>query len=442
MSDPHPATPPPLPPSSQPPPVPAPAATEKIVAAFKGVDWKQLGMDFKTFGRRFATSDFAHITPEPHEMSAVAGHTPRMAALIVWRRALLMMACVLTAVLLIKRCFDPLTVQARMFDDATIEAQAKELRKLQPEMSEEESRKSVIEFLKGQISQYGEANIRVINGVMASMFIALAASFVCTVMAARYWRDFKKSRRMGVLAIGLLIVPQLVMMLIPWSALMDFKHLENPAHALVGGALQGIVSQADVVKNALRGMAIGVIFMSAIPLLYSLFNGVLRASLAAKTLVPASIVCGWGSILLALTISVPWFIVLSVVDQFQADALIFIGVVCLLAAPLSIVLKARKLGMPLTSDEATLIVRRSRHVLTGLNLAGALLLVTYLNEKDALTASQTITGVLHYFANLMLISVAAVDLLALLLNRAHLKLAADTTPGESLRQLGEVLPPH
>ena len=52
----------------------------------------------------------------------------------------------------------------------------------------------------------------------------------------------------------------------------------------------------------------------------------LRASLATKTLVPASIVCGWGTMLLALTIAVPWFIVLSIVDQMQADVLIFIGV--------------------------------------------------------------------------------------------------------------------
>ena len=86
------------------------------------------------------------------------------------------------------------------------------------------------------------------------------------------------------------------------------------------------------------------------------------------------------------------------------------------------------------------MVRKARMLLAGLNIAGVVLLLVYLNEKDAISVSQTITGVLHYFANVILIQVVAVDMLVLLLDRAHRKLAADTAPGEPLRQLGEVLP--
>jgi hypothetical protein len=411
-----------------------------MVSAVKTVNWKQLSMDFKTFGRRFFVSDFARITPEAHEQSAVSGQTPRMGALIVWRRALLMMACVLTAILVVKRCFDPMTLQAKQSDPAAREAQFKQMQKIQPELNEAEFNRSYDEFIKLQLTRYGEGNVRVINGVMITMFLALLGSFAFTILAARNWRDFRKSRKMGVLAITLLLGPQLVAMLIPWSALMDFKHLEQTVAGPFAEMMPGQGGQVEVVKNEMRGLAIAVIFMSAIPLFYGLFNGVLRASLAAKTLIPASIVCGWGSILLALTISVPWFIILSVVDQFQADALIFIGVLCLLAAPLSIVIKGRRLGMPLPSDEASVVVRRSRQLLTGLNVAGALLLVVYFNEKDVISVSQTITMVINYFANLMLISVVAVDLLVLLLDRAHRKLANDAAPQEPLRQLGEVLP--
>ncbi len=414
--------------------------TDKFLSAAKSMDWQQLGSDFKTFGRRFYVSDFARITPEPHEQPALHGQTPRMSALIVWRRALLMMACVLTAILVVKRCFDPLTLQAQLSDPATREAQFKQVQKLQPDFSEAEFNKKYDEIMEQQITRYGEANVRVINGVMIAMFLALIASFACTVMAARHWRDFRTSRKFGVLAITILLGPQLIAMLIPWSGLMDFKHLEQGAAGQFAEMLPGQTGQAEEVKNELRGLVILVIFMNAIPLFYGLFNGVLRASLAAKTLIPASIVCGWGSILLALTISVPWFIILSVVDQFQADALIFIGVLCLLAAPLSIVIKGRRLGVPLPPDDASAVVRRSRHLLSGLNAAGALLLLIYLNEKDVISVSQTITMVIHYFANLMLIAVVAVDLLVLLLDRAHRRLADDATPGESLRQLGEVLP--
>ena len=150
--------------------------------------------------------------------------------------------------------------------------------------------------------------------------------------------------------------------------------------------------------------------------------------------------CGWGTILLALTICVPWFIVLSIVNQIQADALIVIGVLCLLAAPLSIVLTARRLGMPLSPDEASSLVKKAKLKLTGLNATGVLLVLAYFDEKNLVNASTITTMVIHYFGNLMLVQVVAVDMLVRLLDRAHRKLANDTAPDEPLRQLGEVLP--
>ena len=117
-----------------------------------------------------------------------------------------------------------------------------------------------------------------------------------------------------------------------------------------------------------------------------------------------------------------------------------LGVISLLAAPLSLVLKARRLGVPLTSEEASAVVARAKMLLTGLNAGGMLLLLYYFSEKDIVGASDVISLVLHYFGNLMLISVVAVDVLVLLLDRAHRKLAADTAPDAPLRQLGEVLP--
>jgi len=220
-------------------------------------------------------------------------------------------------------------------------------------------------------------------------------------------------------------------MLLPWTAMMDFKHLEQ----------QGVEAAAlGQMKMTVQIALLGSVLMSAMPFFYGLFNGILKASLSTKTLVPASIVCGWGTMLLAITICVPWFIVLSIVDQIQADALIVMGVICLLAAPLSIVLTARRLGTPLTPEEASVLAKKAKLKLTGLNAAGVCLVLVYFDEKNLLNASQVTTMVIHYFANLMLVQVVAVDMLVLLLDRAHRKLATDAAPEEPLRQLGEVLP--
>lgn len=399
-----------------------------MLAAVKNVDWQQFGKDLKTFGKRFAASDFAHITPEVHEQNAVAAFFPRMAALVVWRRALLTLASILTLILVIKSCFDPHTLSSQV-EQKTVETQ----RKLQPKATADEI-KAIKEGAKADAEQtvkaLGESNVGVINGLMIGLWISVMASLVFQAMAAREWRNWRRSRKLSLIALGALLIPQLLAMLIPWSAMMDFKHLEAAA---------GDPAQMAGMKMGIQMMVLLVVLMNAMPFFYGLFNGVLRASLSTKTLVPASIVCGWGSMLLAITISVPWFIVLSIVDQFQADILFFTGVVCLLAAPLSIVLRSRRLGMPLTPEEATPLVRKAKFLLTGLNVAGVILLLVYFGEKDLVNASQITTLVIHYFANLLLVQVVAVDMLALLLHRAHRKLAADTAPGEPLRQLSEVL---
>ena len=414
------------------PPLQPPPASDKILAAIKGVNWQQLGRDLVTFAKRFAAGDFARIAPEPHEQPKVAACLPRMASLMVWRRALLIMACILTAIFFIKSCFDPHTFRSQI-EKGNIESQIK----LIPNTASADVRAEEIKRIKVEaktqtdqmVESFGESNISIINALMIGLWLSVLASLVFQILAARVWSDWRRSRKLALIAVGVLLVPQLLAMLIPWGALMDFKHLEA----------QG-AEQVTAMKTGIQLVVLLAVLMNAMPFFYGLFNGLLRASLSTKTLVPASIVCGWGSMLLAITIAVPWFIMMSIVDQMQADALIVLGVACLLAAPLSIVLKARRLGMPLTPEESTAVVARAKMLLTGLNAGGVLLLLYYFSEKNFVTASDVLSLVIHYFANLMLISVVAVDMLVLLLDRAHRKLAADAAPAEPLRQLGEVLP--
>jgi hypothetical protein len=401
---------------------------DKFVSSFKNVDWKEYGADFAVFGQRFASSDFAKISPKPGEEPAVAGHFPRMAALIVWRRALLAMAFVLGVILFIKSCFDPHTYHAarekNIFElsiKANPTANADQTKQLREQAKAEAD---------GEVKMIGESNVEVIDGLMGGLWLCLPVSLVFQVLAARAWREWRKSRKMALIGVGVLLIPQLLAMIIPWAAMMDFKHL----------AAQGANTlQISGVKQGVQLAVMLAVLFTALPFFYGFVNGVLRASLSTKTLIPASIVCGWGSMLLAATIAVPWYIVLSIVSQIEAEGLIILGVICLLAAPLSIVFKARRLGVPLTPEEATPLVKRTKMWLTGLNALGVAMIIAYFMDRDKVTAMDVVTMIIHYFANLMLVQVVAVDMLVLLLDRAHRKLLADTTPDESLRQLGEVL---
>jgi|GEM_PF-5328599 len=429
-------------------PAPAPAANqvmERIVGALKSVDWQQLGKDLQVFGKRFAGSDFARIQPGPQEQPAVAAFLPRMAALIVWRRALLVLACLFTVTQIIKSCFDPLTVGAQVHE-SVLETNMKEARKQNSNLTAEQI-KAVKEASKtnadATIKTLGESNVGILNTLSLGLWLSGIASLVFLVMAAAAWRDWRRSRKLALIAIGALLIPQLLAMLIPWSSMMSFDHVA-PLLRQQGYSAE----QAEMGVTAIRGLVplliVFAVLMSGLPFFYGLFNGVLRASLSTKTLVPASIVSGWGTMLLALTISVPWFIVLSVIDQTEQGPLAVIGAICLLAAPLTIILKCRRLGLPLSPEEASALVKKSKLIFTGLNFAGIALGIAWLNEadwsKNIITTSAIITMIIHYFANLLLIQVVAVDMLVLLLERAHRKLAADPAPDEPLRQLGEVLP--
>jgi len=405
-----------------------------MLAALKNVDWALLGRDFKTFGHRFVTGDFALIKPEPHEVPATSGQPPRRGALMVWRRALLFMACVFSIVLLIKSCFDPHTYRAVSMDNAMLS-----LEKTSPELTADQRREQAKASVEQEVQTFGETNLPVFDTLLVGAWIAQIASTVLVLLAALRWREMRRSRKLALWGVAVVLVPLLGAMVFPWSALMDFSHLGRQFSGMEGVDPQAVAQQTLMTRLMLQGTMAAVLIAGAVPFFYGLFNGVLRATLAAKTLIPASIVCGWSTLLLALTICVPWFLVLTVVDQFQADALIVVGVVCLLAAPLSLVLKSRRLGASLTPEEATLVVKKARLIFAGLNLTGVLLLVAYASEKDWLSASTIITGVLQYFANLLLVTVVAVDQLVLLLDRAHRKLAADMAPGEPLRQLGEVV---
>jgi hypothetical protein len=405
------------------------------MAAVKNVDWSQMGQDCKLFARRFATADFALIHPGPGEQAAVAGHTPRMASLIVWRRALLFMAAVLSVILAIKSCFDSHTYVA-----LNMEQQLEAVEKNNPLMSPEERRKQAQATVDQEVKAVGEANVAVMDTLLVGSWLTIIASAVFLVLAARAWRDWKSSRKFALIAVAVVLLPQLLALLFPWASLMDFSHLERQ-FAAQGMAPAEAALQLRFARLGFQSTMAVALLATALPFIYSLFNGVLRATLTAKTLIPASIVCGWSTLLLAITIAVPWFCVLSIVDQFQLDALIILGVLCLLAAPLSLVLKCRRLGAALLPAEASPVVKRARLIFSGLNIFGALMIVAYLLDKDMMEAETLVSAVLQYFAQLMLITVVAVDWLVFLLERAHRKLVGNESLDESLQQLGEVLHP-
>lgn len=197
-----------------------------------------------------------------------AGFLPRMSALMVWRRALLVIACILSSILAVKSCFDPHSFRAQ-YEESTLQVRLKAAPGATSEQVKEIT-KAVAEETDNVIKTFGESNVSVINALSFGLWLTIFASLAFQILAAREWRDWKRSRKLAIIAVAVVLIPQMLAMLLPWTAMMDFKHLEQQG-AGSGGSGQ--------MKMTVQIALLGSVLMSALPFFYGLFNGILKASL-------------------------------------------------------------------------------------------------------------------------------------------------------------------
>lgn len=253
----------------------------------------------------------------------------------------------------------------------------------------------------------GEKNVELLDDLQYFSLLLKATVAGLVIYAATCWTRVSRSRTVARWAwISALVVPILVSAW-PWAHSLDFTHLEQQGFGQGG--------QGKMMKQAF-GLVFAVSSLVTIaPKLLALFPGIMRSSLALKTLLPEAAAPGWLTVVFAPFMAGFLLLVLCLLSQIEGSY-IAIGAVLLLAlAPCVYVRRARDLVRPHRAEEVGGVLRDVRKQAKLLSAIGLLLLFLYLLRMDSLKVMTLLHLVLEAFGGILLTMVAISDITLALL---------------------------
>jgi hypothetical protein len=353
------------------------------------------GAQILAFLRRVFASDFRNEKPTAWDMYRMGapGAAPRLAhSYTAWRSSLLYAA---TALLLFTSVWNLATYT-----------------------SGEETILGVFRFLLGLLRQLG-AQVPTEPGpalqgwasdngpiIDVSGLTSRISALVAVLMvggAAALWPRVRISILLARIAWLVLFGIPFVMALLPLSAMMDY----------------GDVSPSAVpFFELLFGTAFGLtVFMGLLPKALSLFPGLVRSSMALKTLLPEHRTPGWITVLLAPLFCLFLWLLMATVNQFPETTAILIGVVFIMAGQVVYIVMAKHIVRAYDRLPAKVVWPRRLSAILG--ITGVLIIFFRLVTVDEADVGGTIAGFIGLFGNILLLSVVCSDFLLPLLRTGH-----------------------
>ncbi len=169
------------------------------------------------------------------------------------------------------------------------------------------------------------------------------------------------------------------------------------------------------------GMAIGAqAFLSLAPKIISLLQGLIRASIATKTLFPGASAPGWMMVIAAPLYMIIFYVFVLLPYHFTDSGLVVLGTLLVLAAKGTLVRAGLALTRPMTDDVARKATQRAQTVWMALLVAGIACIVGGLWELiEKASPVSLATFALSMGANIMLLTLIATDALITGLDRAR-----------------------
>ena len=299
--------------------------------------------------RRIARSDFQREHATERERELLAAAEPPVAAAIAqdyvaWRRSLLVLAALLLGVALLLNMIGfqtTATSRAEMFG-----ATEGEIERLIP-------------------------NVEILDQSAYCEMLASLIALVLVVRAGRGWRQVRRSIRAARIAWIVSVGTPLVLAVVPWAKLLEFA----PGNPEAANAVRGVL-----------GVLLGFgVFLFTAPKVLAVFPGLVRTSMALKTLLPESAAVSYVALIFTPVYAAVLLVVFSTISQLGGDAVLVVGLVCLLAGSGVYLLKAKTLSRAHSEADARTVVGSVRRTALVFNLAGGVLLGIYLltNQIDA-----------------------------------------------------------
>jgi hypothetical protein len=342
------------------------------------------GAQILAFLRRVFASDFRNEKPTAWDMYRMGapGAAPRLAhSYTAWRSSLLYAA---TAGLLFSTIWNLATYT-----------------------SGEETILNVFRFLNATITpgmrELAESNGAVIDlSTLTSRISALVAVLIIGC-AAVFWPRIRISILLARIGWLLLFGVPFLMALLPLSTMMDYGNVNR---------------QAVPFLRILFGAAFGLtVFMGLLPKALSLFPGLVRSSMALKTLLPEHRTPGWITVLLAPLFCLFLWLLMATVNQFPETTAILIGVVFIMAGQVVYIVMAKHIVRAYDRLPAKVVWPRRLSAILG--ITGVLIIFFRLVTVDEADVGGTIAGFIGLFGNILLLSVVCSDFLLPLLRTGH-----------------------
>tara|TARA_R110002072_G_scaffold243682_4_gene402830 strand:- start:1157 stop:2461 length:1305 start_codon:yes stop_codon:yes gene_type:complete len=357
--------------------------------------------DFVALARQFVirafTADFQREQASPSERAELLTGTrpiadPLAHDYVAWRRAALWVAAVLLSLGVLIALVDYSSTAYQLASASDQGATTEQLRQVE--------------------LQFGSGNLNLLDGLQIFLLLVKIAVAGLVVFAAMRWTKVQKSRSFTRWAwLSALIIPLLISAW-PWGQYLDFSHLNTRNW---GGASQ----QGEFVKQQVS-VAIGAMLLVTVaPKLLALFPGIMRSSLALKTLLPQATAPGWLTVVFAPFLAGFLLLALCFMSQVQGSWVLIAGVLCLVVGPCVYVRRASDLVRPHTDAEVGDVVRGVRRQALTFHLVGGLLLFLYFIDLDALPWTTAIHLLLEAAGGILLTMVAISDITLALLAYSH-----------------------
>jgi len=219
----------------------------------------------------------------------------------------------------------------------------------------------------------------------------------------RAWRT--QSRRLAWGWLFYFLTPFLIF-LYPLASAVDYSGIE--------------ASQSHAAKIAI-GMAIGAqAFLSLAPKIISLLQGLIRASIATKTLFPGASAPGWMMVIAAPLYMIIFYVFVLLPYHFTGSGLVVIGTLLVLSAKGSLVRAGLRLTRPMTDEHARRATQRAQTLWMTLLLSGIGFIVAGLWELISKASVVSLASfALSMAANILLLTLIATDTLIAGLDRAR-----------------------
>ena len=342
--------------------------------------------------QRLLQSDFAlPIATDRERERLSSASTPitheKVQDYVCWRSSLLLIATILTVIASLVQIIGYTSVEDALVEGAIQGA---------PQgVSEADVRRQVV-------ANIGKDNMDILNWWPILLVIGSLASALLMALAAWKWASIGVSRRLARLGWFVALGFPLIMGIIPWASMLDFKH---------AGPLAPQLKQMIAILFSMQAM------FSIGPRLLSLFPGLMRSGMLLKTLFYESATPVYVTVLSAPVFVILALILCSVTIQVQAELTIFIGLGCYLLGALMYLVKSKGLARSHSADEVMQDVNSIRRTVSTLNIVGTLFLCVFLFQMDGLGAAEVISLLCFAGGNLLLTMVVSCDFLIPILRK-------------------------